>query len=336
MTDEKNNSKVLNPHDKVFREVYSNKENARSLLADKLPDNVLKLVDLNTLEISKDSFIEKELADYYSDILYRVDLTGGSQGVIYVLFEHKIYYDKYVHLQVLEYMVKIWRLYIKQHKEPPDSLPIVIPLLVCHAGKEWPQNTERLSSLLSGPVGELAGYIPDFAFELYDLHRYADDQIKGTIMSRVILLLFKHIRDPDLRQKLPGILALMRTLMEKDTGLQYLEVVFRYLASAREKNELSWKQIKDIAEKAISEEAGRDVMTLAERTKNEGRLEGEIKGEIKGLKEGIELGITLKFPGDIDTVMAKVNKIDDLGTLKEIKETIKAAQDISEIMALLK
>ena len=110
MTDEKNNSKVLNPHDKVFREVYSNKENARSLLADKLPDNVLKLVDLNTLEISKDSFIEKDLADYYSDILYRVDLTGGSQGVIYVLFEHKSYYDKYVHLQVLEYMVKIWRL----------------------------------------------------------------------------------------------------------------------------------------------------------------------------------------------------------------------------------
>ncbi|NWH06998.1 Rpn family recombination-promoting nuclease/putative transposase, partial [Desulfobacter latus] len=123
MTDEKNNSKVVNPHDKVFREIYSNKENARSLLADKLPDNVLKLVDLNTLEISKDSFIEKELADYYSDILYRVDLTGGSQGFIYVLFEHKSYYDKFVHLQVLEYMVKIWRLYIKQHKESPDSLP---------------------------------------------------------------------------------------------------------------------------------------------------------------------------------------------------------------------
>jgi predicted transposase/invertase (TIGR01784 family) len=332
MIDEKNNSKVVNPHDKVFREVYSNKENARSLLAEKLPDKVLKLVDLNTLEISKDSFIEKELADYYSDILYRVDLTGGSQGFIYVLFEHKSYYDKFVHLQLLEYMVKIWRLYIKQHKEPPDYLPIVIPLLVCHARKEWPDDTERLSSLLSGPVGELAGYIPDFVFELYDLHRYSDDQIKGTIMSRVILLLFKHIRDPDLRQKLPDILALMRKLMEKETGLQYLEVVFRYLASAREKNELSWKQIKDIAEKAISEEAGRYVMTLEEKTKNEGRLEGRLEG----LKEGIELGITLKFPGDIDTVMAKVNKIDDLGTLKEIKETIKAAQDISEIMALLK
>jgi hypothetical protein len=44
----------------------------------------------------------------------------------------------------------------------------------------------------------------------------------------------------------------------------------------------------------------------------------------------------LKFPGDIDTVMTWVNKINDLGTLKEIKEAIKTAQDISEIMALIK
>jgi predicted transposase/invertase (TIGR01784 family) len=331
MADEKNNSKVVNPHDKAFRDVYSNKENARSLLADKLPDKVLKLVDLDTLEISKDSFIEKELADYYSDMLYRVNLTDGSQGFIYVLFEHKSYYDRFVHLQLLEYMVKIWRLHIKQHKEPPDYLPIVIPLLVCHAGKEWPENTERLKFLLSGPVEELAGYIPDFGFELYDLHRYSDDQIKGNILSRVVLLLFKHIRDPDLPQKLPGILALMQKLMEKETGLQWLEVVIRYLTSAREKDELSWKQIKDIAEKAISEEAGRYVMTLEEKTKNEGRLEG-----IKGLREAIEAGLAVNFPGDIDTVMDEVNTIEDIDTLKEIIKKLYTAQDISEIMALLK
>ncbi|MEA2059724.1 MAG: Rpn family recombination-promoting nuclease/putative transposase [Thermodesulfobacteriota bacterium] len=159
MTDEKNNSKVVNPHDKVFREAYSNKENARSLLTSKLSDKVLALMDLNPLEISKDSFIEKELADYYSDILYRVNLTGGSQGLVYVLFEHKSCYDQYVHLQLLEYMIKIWRLHIKQQKCRGGGLPIVIPLVICHAGKEWPKDTERLTSLLSGPVDELARYI---------------------------------------------------------------------------------------------------------------------------------------------------------------------------------
>ncbi len=171
--------------------------------------------------------------------------------------------------------------------------------------KEWPENTERLMSLLSGPKEDLTGYIPDFGFELYDLHRFADDQIKGTIVSRVVLLLLKHIRDPDLRQKLPDIFALMQTLMEKETGLQWLEVVVRYLASAREKEDLSWEQIKEIAEQAISKETGGYVMTLAEKLRNEGKLEGKLeglveceqKGEAKGLRNAIELGITLKFPG---------------------------------------
>ena len=288
------------------------------------------------MEISKDSFIEKDLADYYSDILYRVNLTGGNQGLIYVLFEHKSYYDKYVHLQLLEYMVKIWRLHIKQHKGKEGRLPIVIPLLICHGRNEWSGDTEQLTSLLSGPVDELAGYIPDFGFELYDLHRYSDDQIKRTIASRVILLLLKHIRDPDLPQKLPGIFALMRTLMERETGLQWLEVVVRYLASALDEEELSWEQIKDIAEQAISKETRGYVMTLEEKVKNEGRLEGRLEGEKKVYKEVIELGITLKFPEDIDTVMAKVNKLDDLDTLAAITKTIKIAKDISEILALLK
>jgi predicted transposase/invertase (TIGR01784 family) len=336
MTDENNNSKIAAAHDKLFRHAYSDRENACSFLSQGLPEQVLKLIDLSTLEISKDSFIEKELADYHSDMLYKVKLTDGSQGFIYVLFEHKSYYDRFVHLQLLEYMAKIWRLFIKQHKKPPDYLPIVIPLLVCHARKKWPEDTIRLTSLLSGPVDDLAGYIPDFGFELYDLHRYTDDEIKGTIASRLALLLLKHIRDPDLARKLPEIFALLRTLMEKETGLEWLEVVLRYLASARDDDDLSEDQIKEIVEQAISKDLGGFVMTLAEKLRNEGELRGEIRGEIKAFREGIELGITYKFPGDIDAVMTEVNKIDDPATLKEITKAVHTAKDISEIMALLK
>jgi len=96
-------------------------------------------------------------------------------------------------------------------------------------------------------------------------------------------------------------------------------------------SDMPGKHIKEMAEQAISKETGEYIMTLAEKIHNEGRLEGRLEGEIKGLKEAIELGITLKFPGEIDTVMARVNKIDDLDTLKKIKEAIKTARDISEI-----
>jgi predicted transposase/invertase (TIGR01784 family) len=333
MTDDKKTARVINPHDKVLKKAYSDLENARSLLYHSLPDKVLKQVDLNTLKISKDSFIEKELAEYYSDMLYRVMLRDGSQGFIYVLFEHKSYFDRFVHLQLLEYMVKIWRLYIKQQEEKPYYLPIVIPLLVCHAGKEWPDDTVRLASLLSGPVEDLTAYIPDFGLELYDLHRFTDEQIKGTIISRVVLLLLKHIRDPDLQQKLPDILSLLKTLLtEKETGLEWIEVVIRYIVSVRDEEDLSAKNIVEIAEQAISKETGGYVMTLLEKL----RKEGEERGKQEGFKEAIEMGITFKFPGDIEAVMAGVNKIDDPETLKEITKTIYTANDISEILALLK
>ena len=213
----------------------------------------------------------------------------------------------------------------------------MIPLLVCHARKEWPDDTLRLASLLSGPVEDLSEYIPDFGLELYDLHQFSDDEIKGNIISRVALLLLKHIRDRDLKQKLPGILALLKTLLtEKETGLQWLEVFIRYIVSARQEEGLSAKKLVEIAEQAISKETGEYVMTLLEKLQNEGAERGEKKGKLEGLKEGIELGITLKFPGDIEAVMAEVNKIDDPETLKEITKTIYTANDISEILALLK
>ncbi len=89
-------------------------------------------------------------------------------------------------------------------------------------------------------------------------------------MARVVLLLLKHIFDPDLLNKLPGILALMQELMEKETGLQYFETVLRYLFSTMDK--VSVETIKEIAEKAISQKAGEYIMTLAEKLHEEGKI----------------------------------------------------------------
>ncbi len=117
-------TKIPNPHDKFFREVSSKPDNARSLLQNSLPANILALMDLEILEICKDSFIEKDLRDYFSNMLYKVNLSG-SPAYVYILFEHKSYYDKYVHLQLLEYMVKIWRLFLKQQISGSDPIKML-------------------------------------------------------------------------------------------------------------------------------------------------------------------------------------------------------------------
>ena len=352
----KNN--LNNPHDKLFRAVWSNSENAAGFLKHYLPDKVLQLLDFDTLEIAKDSFIEKELQDYYSDMLYKVSVAGSS-AYIYVLFEHKSYFDKNVHLQLLGYMIKIWQQCKKQQqKEQNKSAPasceekfsIVIPILIYHGQQSWPKDSAWFSSHIFSPVKELSAYIPNFKFELYDLNHLTDEQIKGTIMGRVVMLLFKYAFDPDLLEKLPNILSLMNSLLEKKTGLEYFETVLRYLFGIIDN--VSVEKIKDITEKAIStKKGGKIVMTLAEQLYKEGEIQGisigeergiaigeergEIRGKREGLSDAIELGMALKFPETLNIVMEGVNKITNIDALKRIKDAIRIAQTPSEILMLI-
>ena len=47
------------PHDKLFKEVWSDLESARSFLENYLPSDFLVVMDLESLEIHKGSFVEK-------------------------------------------------------------------------------------------------------------------------------------------------------------------------------------------------------------------------------------------------------------------------------------
>ena len=80
---------IANPHDKLFRQTWSDLETAKSFLHHYLPRQVLDLADLDTLEICKDTFVEKELKDLYSDLLYKVHL-AGADSYIYILSNTKL------------------------------------------------------------------------------------------------------------------------------------------------------------------------------------------------------------------------------------------------------
>ena len=76
---------IFNPYDKLFRETWSDLATAKSFLHNYLPEEVLTLTSLDTLEICKDSFIEKDLRGFYFDLLYKVDLAGALVLFIFCL-----------------------------------------------------------------------------------------------------------------------------------------------------------------------------------------------------------------------------------------------------------
>jgi hypothetical protein len=160
----------------------------------------------------------------------------------------------------------------------------------------------------------LTPYIPDFSYALYDLSGFSDEQIKGTVMARVTLLLFKHIFDPQVRDKLPAVLSLLVELSEKRSVSQYFETVFRYIINTID--QVSVDELTDIVKEALSAKQGEMVMTLAEKLRKErfekGIEQGMQQGMQQGLIEGIVRGQELcgrTFPDGIGYALFKIKNV---------------------------
>ncbi len=120
--------KKKSPHDEFFSYVFSDPENARDFLKENLPAEALSLLNLDTIRISKESFVDEELRSHQSDILIEAALCSpGEPAFIYILVEHKAYPDKWALLQLLSYPVKIWK------GKRGKKLPVIIPVIFYHS-----------------------------------------------------------------------------------------------------------------------------------------------------------------------------------------------------------
>ena len=121
-----------NPHDKLFREVISNRENALELVQSTFPPTLTQLLDFSTFALENTSYINDSLKEHYSDVVYQCKLNEHKVKVC-LLFEHKSYVVKHPHIQLLRYMLSAWEQQLKQ-KQP---LQLVIPMIFYHHTAQW-------------------------------------------------------------------------------------------------------------------------------------------------------------------------------------------------------
>ncbi|MDQ2087085.1 Rpn family recombination-promoting nuclease/putative transposase [Herbivorax sp. ANBcel31] len=327
--------KIQNPHDKFFKETFSNTAVAKDFMKNYLPKSIINIVDIDTLEPQKDSFINEDLQEVFSDMLFRVNI-NKREGYIYFLFEHKSYIGKNISFQLLKYMIEIWESKIK--KEKADELPMIIPLVVYHGSDEWKIKT-TLGEMIKG-YGELPEdvkkYMPDYEYLLYDLSKYTDEQIKGEVQLRILLTIFRDIFSKDskvVRKTVLRAAEYLKELDDRQTGIEYFETFMRYILNARQR--LTKEDVNDIVEniEKTYPEGSEVVMTLAEQLKEEGKLKGIEEGKLKGKQEGFEEGetkalsksairlLTKKFGKLSEETKSKIEKLDSI-TLEIIIDQI--------------
>ena len=196
-----------------------------------LPPAMLARLDLSTLKLEHESFVDAELRKHFSDLLFSVKTTDQDAVFIYLLLEHKSAPEPWVAFQLLRYIVKFWE---RQHEQGCERLPLVIPIVFYHGHERW--NVARNLSALIAPtdLGALAKYAVDFEYDLRDISLRTGEEIKGKTKLRVGLELLRFIFSDVLEQRLPEIFRPLRELSRAD-AIEFMRPVLAYLSAARKK-----------------------------------------------------------------------------------------------------
>ena len=307
--------KAQNPHDQFFKEIFSQPESITDFVENYVPERLTKLFDLPTLERIEDSFVDNELKEHLSDLLFRVKLKNKQDAFIYILLEHKSSPDKWVSFQLLRYLVRIFE---KSHREGNKRLPLVLPIVFYHGKTSW-NISEKFSAVfdLKG-LEELREFLPEFHYHLCDLNKYSDDELKGnpTLLSAVRVL--KYIFRKDLKSKLSRSFEPIIELLPSDFADERLKVLMYYL-------HFSGKITDEEIMKAFKEASGDDMQEVffIDRWIDQGRQEGKQEGLVS-----INLKIlTKKFGDSVKSIQSKIEQL----SIEQLEELSLALFDFEKI-----
>jgi len=305
-------ARIINhPHDHYFKHTFGKTAVARDFLKSYLPEEILKVMDLDTLTNQKGEYVDKKLKKFYSDLLYKVSI-NGKNGYIYILYEHKSYHDEKTIFQLLKYMAGIWN---ELYNIDEKSVPPILPILIYHGEKKLEVKT-RLWKIIEGIEDlpkELKEMIPDFKFKAYDYSPPGTEKIKGTSLVQAILWMLKAIREKDFEafhegfKKFEEQMQFVAKTYGVQTAMEITELTMLYIFNAR----------SDIDEEALSKalpEGGEGMETIAKRLVKKGEKIGEQRGEKRGEKKGetrlLWNQIKNKFPEIDETYYDRLKQLD--------------------------
>jgi hypothetical protein len=258
-------SSIHNPHDRFVRHFLGDQENARDFAKNFLPAKLQELLVLDELKVDSTNYVDGQLDEHQTDVLFSVPLRIGGRGFIYVLVEHKSYSEARVGLQLLRYMVRIWE---KSDRSGP--LPLIFPLVLHHGEKSWGVSP-RFRDLFESPES-FGPYLVDFEYRLVDLCRESEDALKGHGRYLAQLSLMKYFFRRDLPELLNSIVSHLKDLENTGEIIAALEPMIRYLSVQKQVDD---HNVVDVLREVFADKGEDVVVTFITKAEEKGRAEGE-------------------------------------------------------------
>lgn len=301
MTAEKSESKsenqsLSNPHDRLFKKIFSRNKIAKYYLEKNLNPKIIQKLDLNSLRLDNNSYVDEELQTYFADVVYDCKYGSDSEVNLVFLFEHKSYIPKYPHIQLLKYMIRIW-----EHRIAGDlDLQPIIPIILYHGATRWKYQAfddyfapDQIDDILKE-------YVPRFNYMISDLSQFDSAEIKQTYQLtslRIALLAMKHFTDSAINHKLLDILDGAGELLENEADKEVLKSIIVYLYSITKlKNQRIEEVMKELKIQDVAL-PGSTAWELRNEGKEEGKRESQIEVAKNSIQEGFDNEVIAKITG---------------------------------------
>ena len=271
------------PHDTIVKQFLTHLETARDFLEIHLPEHLLEVCDLNSLQLASGSFIEEKLRAYYSDVLYSLKTQTGD-GYVYALIEHQSSPDRHMAFRLMRYAIAAMQRHLDLGNE---SLPLVIPILFYHGRTSpYPWSMKWLENF---DAPKLVWRLYGGEFPLVDVTAISDNEIMKHRRVAMLELLQKHIRQRDLASLQEKLIAL---LLSGFTSGSQLKASIHYLLSFNSTPELDL-MLRRLAER--SPEHKEALMTGWEQIKAKGKKEGIVESTRTIATRLIKMGMPVAF-----------------------------------------
>lgn len=142
--------------------------------------------------------------NFYGDSIQRVKINAFNSKVLNEVFivsliEHKSNVDYDVVMQLLKYMVGIWKLVENEsngrYLRKGFKYPPIIPIVYYEGSARWTADLHLKDRIFMKDV--FAEYIPDITYRLVDIHRYSNESLLSREDEMSVIMLLNKVQTPE-------------------------------------------------------------------------------------------------------------------------------------------
>ena len=292
----------MGDHDGLFKLGFGDPLHAAGELRSVLPFAILDAVALDQLERVPGSFVDDDLAQRHTDLLFRAPRRDtGEPLYLYFLMEHQSEPDRWMSLRVLGYVLRIWETLLRT--DAPHHLPPIVPLVVHHGERGWtvPRSLHELVHGLD-KLPALRPLVPDLHILVDELGATTSAELQARPLApfqQLVLWFLRDVRRPDrFVAGLGAWDAVVRAMEGVDDSLYLSALQYLRAVAGRELFDAFRRHVIDLAptqENLMITAAQFDFERGRERGVQEGLQTGMEKGIEKGREEGREEGLRLSL-----------------------------------------